>query len=110
MLKFKCPPEINLFSEADHLIVRQAMALLPKRQLRAVTLRYWERLSETEISIAMNTDWKTVDRLIGCAYARLKEICLCQPEFSRKQMKINSADQKHAENRSYELEVSSYGN
>jgi hypothetical protein len=87
MLNLTCPADLNLFSEADHLIVRQAMALLPKRQLHAVTLRYWEGLSETEISIAMNTDWRTVERLIGSAFSRLKELCVSQPEFSRNRTK-----------------------
>jgi DNA-directed RNA polymerase specialized sigma24 family protein len=102
MQKFKCPPDLNLFSEVDHLIVRQAMALLPRRQLKALTLRYWERLSETEICIAMNTDWRTVERLITSAYERLKEICLLQPEFSRSRP-IPVSVPNH-----YQAEVSSY--
>jgi hypothetical protein len=112
MLKFKCPPEINLFSEADHLIVRQAMALLPKRQLTALTLRYWERLSETEITIAMNTDWRTVERLIREAYDQLKKICLAQPEFSRNRAeKISKKTRSQNKSRKieYQAEVSSYG-
>lgn len=87
MLKLNCPAELNLFSEADHLIVRQAMALLPKRQLKAITLRFWERLSETEMTIAMNTDWQTVERLINSALSFLGETCLSQPEFSRNRAK-----------------------
>jgi hypothetical protein len=91
MLKVNCPPELNLFSEADHLIVRQAMALLPKRQLKAVTLRYWERLSETEITIAMNTDWQTVERLLKTAFTFLCQTCLSQPEFSRSRIHLTPA-------------------
>jgi hypothetical protein len=89
MLNLKCPTNLNLFSEADHLIVRQAMALLPKRQLEAVTLRYWEGLSETEISLAMHTDWQTVERLIANAFGRLKNLCLSQSEFSRRTTREN---------------------
>jgi DNA-directed RNA polymerase specialized sigma24 family protein len=102
MLKFECPPDLNLFSEVDHLIVRQAMALLTRRQLKAITLRYWERLSETEICIAMNTDWRTVERLIGTAYEKLKEICLSQPQFSRARVVPLPARSN------YQVEVTSY--
>jgi DNA-directed RNA polymerase specialized sigma24 family protein len=105
MLSRNYPPELNHFSEVDHLIVRQALALLPKRQLKAITLRHWERLSETEISIAMNTDWRTVERIIRTAYERLKEICLSQPEFSRTLKK--QFVERRAEN---QVEVSAYGN
>jgi DNA-directed RNA polymerase specialized sigma24 family protein len=73
----------NHFTDSDHLIVRQAMALLPKRELEVVTLRFWEGLSETEISVVMKTDWRTVERLMTRALSRLRGICLSRPEFSR---------------------------
>jgi DNA-directed RNA polymerase specialized sigma24 family protein len=77
---------VNLFTESDHLLVRQAMALLPKKELEVITLRFWEGLSETEISIALHTDWRTIEKLMKSALTRLKEICLSRPEFSRKRI------------------------
>ncbi len=77
---------IDRFTECDHLVVRQAMAFLPRRELEVVVLRYWEGLSETEVAMALRTDWRTVEKIMANALARLKEICLSRPEFSRSQI------------------------
>jgi DNA-directed RNA polymerase specialized sigma24 family protein len=74
---------VNFFTDSDHLVVRQAVALLPRRELEVVTLRFWEGLSETEIAVALKTDWRTVERLMEKALLNLKKICLSRPEFSR---------------------------
>ena len=87
-MKTSCDPLLrNLFTDSDHLVVRQAMALLPKREIEVITLRFWEGLSETEIALALNMDWQTVERLMKQAFSRLKEICLSRPEFSRTQIR-----------------------
>jgi len=77
---------IDQFTECDHLVVRQAIALLPKRELEVIVLRFWEGLSETEIATALRTDWQTIEKLMAKALARLKDTCLSRPEFSRNQV------------------------
>ncbi len=75
--------EIDRFTECDQLVVRQAMAFLAKRELEVVVLHYWEGLSETEIAMALRTDWRTVEKIMGRALLQLRETCLSRPEFSR---------------------------
>ena len=77
---------LPMFSETDYFIVRQAMALLPKRECEIVILRFWENLSVTEISIALGMNWDRTEARLEQALFRLKRICLDQSEFSRRQV------------------------
>ena len=75
---------LPMFSETDHLIVRQAMALLPKRECEILTLRFWGNLSVTEISISLGMNWDRAEERLTQALLKLRGICLEQPEFSRR--------------------------
>lgn len=48
-------------------IVRRTVDKLPERQRLAVVLRYFEELSLTEIAAAMDTGYKSVERLLARA-------------------------------------------
>ncbi len=60
------PESLLIFKEGDRL-VRNALEHLPPRQRMLVNLKYYEGLSYAEISQAMGTTIKAVERLLACA-------------------------------------------
>ncbi len=58
---------------ADHAVVVEALARLPRRQRTAVVLRYWNDLSERETAEVMGCSVGTVKSSVSRALSRLRD-------------------------------------
>ena len=73
----------NIFSDTDHMIVRNAVRRLPGLLSEIMNLRFWQNKTVAEIAEEIGVSMKTVDTAILNACRILREECLRDPIFSR---------------------------
>lgn len=71
------------FTNLDYVIVRNAVADLPKLHRAIVEMRFWRKATILEIAKTFRLTWKEVDQVIQQAMSLIKACCLSDPDFSR---------------------------
>ncbi|MCY4644969.1 MAG: sigma-70 region 4 domain-containing protein [Bacteriovoracales bacterium] len=75
-------PNIS-FSIWDRAILTAMIRRLPKKQRRAVYLRFWFDMTIQQIARKMRLSWSESHQLIEEGVSRLKDLCLRHPTFSK---------------------------
>lgn len=77
------PVVSNVFTTQDYHVVRRAILKLREDEQSVVILRFWEHRTLEEIGIALDLNWRQVEKLMTSAFSNLKLICLNNETFSR---------------------------
>lgn len=76
-------PKLNLFTSADHGIVKQALSCLTETERMIVSMRFWENRKVPEIVAQLNLRQRAVEAHLQTAFEKLKNICMDDSRFSR---------------------------
>ena len=72
------------FSLEDEVIVRSLLKQLPKKQRKAIILRFWEGYLIEEVATKLKISWREADKLITTGLLKIKKECMAHPRSSKK--------------------------
>ena len=68
---------MNIFTQGDYKLVRRAMEHLPEEQKNVARYKYWESMTNREISLALDVPIPRVEKQLENALWAIKKFLPC---------------------------------